>query len=234
MNKFFQTLLGLKSRFTAWLLAKLKAPGVPHLPKDLVVPSPFNPLGKTLVMSDPVQSEGESFTVKPKQPQDRVAEALAQLCEIAQQYVGVTEKGGDNQGPVVEQFQKALDGKAEREPWCAGFVGFCVKKAETRSILKTDIKLREHVMTMWNLTPKKFRTQTPKPGYVAVWNYVGTASGHCGIITDVTDHRIWVIEGNTNPDNVEVVREGNGVYRKNRSRSGTAKMKLMGYLKTFV
>ena len=41
----------------------------------------------------------------------------------ARLWVGMTEVGGNNRGQVVERFQRAVDGKASGEPWCAAFGG---------------------------------------------------------------------------------------------------------------
>ena len=40
------------------------------------------------------------------------------LVELAQEFVGVKESGGNNRGPLIEDFQRMVDGKAQGEPWC--------------------------------------------------------------------------------------------------------------------
>jgi hypothetical protein len=56
--------------------------------------------------------------------------------------------------------------------------------------------------------------------------------GHTGIVIDVklSDSTITTIEGNTGSSGTEVVREGDGVYKKVRSMHGTAKMQVKGYI----
>ena len=61
-------------------------------------------------------------------PPDKLARLL--IFE-ARRWVGMTEIGGNNRGQVVEMFQRAVDGKASGEPWCAAFVFFCVGMVES-------------------------------------------------------------------------------------------------------
>lgn len=148
------------------------------------------------------------------------------LVEVAQKYVGVKEKGGDNKGPEVERFQKAVDGKAQGEPWCMAFVQFCIKEAK----LQSKIFESEHCLTVWNKTPKEQRLKEPVPGCLVIWQYGDTTNGHVGIVTAVFKNSIHTIEGNTG-DGKGIVREGDGVYARNRSRAGSQQMKILGYLK---
>jgi uncharacterized protein (TIGR02594 family) len=154
------------------------------------------------------------------------------LIEVAQKYVGVKEKGGDNKGPEVEQFQKAVDGKAAGEPWCMAFVQFCINVVEAATKQKSKIFESEHCLTVWNKTPVEQRLKEPVPGCLVIWQFGDTSNGHVGIVTAVFKNSIHTIEGNTG-DGKGVVREGDGVYARNRSRVGSDKMKVLGYLKVF-
>ena len=40
------------------------------------------------------------------------------LIEVATKYIGIKEATNHNDGPEVEMFQKAVDGKAQGESWC--------------------------------------------------------------------------------------------------------------------
>jgi hypothetical protein len=157
-----------------------------------------------------------------------------ELIREAEKWVGVKEVGGNNKGPDVERFQKAVDGKAEGEPWCAAFVQFCIREVEV-NFKPTVVSFRsEHCMTIWNKTPGVHRYGSPKPGFLVIWNYVGTASGHIGIVRRVIDEfTIETIEGNTAPDDNRIEREGDGVYRKIRTTKTVGKMKLVGFIAPF-
>lgn len=157
----------------------------------------------------------------------------------ALRWVGFTEQGGDNRGQVVEMFQKAVDGKAQGEPWCLAMVQFCVMMVDRQydyihqicslphSLFKT-----EHCLTLWNQTPIQQRRNHPEPGLVVVWKHGNSSSGHAGIVTEITaDGRFKTVEGNTGPSKgSEIVREGDGVYEKVRDREGSGSMKVLGFI----
>lgn len=167
-------------------------------------------------------------------------------CELlvaeAKRWIGVSEKGGDNKGPEVEMFQRAVDGKAQGEAWCLAFVQFCVKRvdAEAETImggpnLPDWLWQTEHCMTLWNNMPVGSKLkEPPHPGCLIVWQYwkdgKPTPQGHVGIITEIVDlNTIKTIEGNTGPG-LGVEREGDGVYEKRRSLTGGGSMKVKGFL----
>jgi len=157
------------------------------------------------------------------------------LVAEATKWIGTTEKGKDNSGPEVEMFQKAVDGKAAGEAWCLAFCHYCLDTVLSRHGLEKELPQTEHCMAFWNQTPEARKSQTPEPGDIMIWNFVGTASGHAGIVTGVSkDGKLLdTVEGNTGPE-AAVNREGDGVYKKIRRRSGSAKMRVMGFVKTFV
>lgn len=154
------------------------------------------------------------------------------LIEVAKKYIGVKESGGDNKGKEVEMFQKAVDGKAQGEAWCMAFVQFCINEVEKSDNVKSKVFESEHVMTVWNKTPKEQRLDKPEVGCIILWNFVGTSSGHAGFVEFVGKTKVDTIEGNTG-DGAGIVREGDGVYLRKRSQTGDAKMKVVGYLKVF-
>lgn len=173
--------------------------------------------------------------VKAVEPLNPAIGLNEELVAEARKYIGVTEKGGDNRGPEVEEFQRAVDGVAQGEPWCAGFVMYCVKKVEERFHAKTDLFRSEHCYTTWTKTPGALRVAKPTPGCIVIWRYAGTFSGHMGIVERVgTNGYIQTIEGNTGAG-IDVIREGDGVYRKTRRMDPpkTVKMQVLGYIKPF-
>lgn len=154
------------------------------------------------------------------------------LVETAKSYIGIHEEGAANHGAQVEEFQKAVDGKAQGEPWCMAFVQFCVKKASKQDVLFDS----EHCMTAWFKSPICARydaTETKvAPGFIAIWRHEGTSNGHTGIVVSVTKDEILTVEGNTS-GGPGVEREGDGVYLRPRSRSGSGKMRLIGFIDPF-
>jgi len=160
---------------------------------------------------------------------------LRELILEAEKWVGIHEVGGNNRGPEVERFQKAVDGRAEAEAWCASFVQFCMKEVATRLSATQVAFPSEHCFTIWAMTGKMHCYASPKAGYLVIWKYEGTSNGHVGIVSRVIDEStIETIEGNTSPEGKTIVREGDGVYRKTRSTMRVVgKMRLVGYVCPF-
>jgi hypothetical protein len=159
---------------------------------------------------------------------------LKELILEAEKWVGIHEVGGNNRGPEVERFQKAVDGRAEAEAWCAAFVQFCMKEVATRLSATQVAFPSEHCLTIWARTGKMHCNSSPKAGYLVVWKYDGTSNGHIGIVSRVIDEfTIETIEGNTSPEDKTIVREGDGVYRRSRSTKRVGAMKLVGYICPF-
>lgn len=156
--------------------------------------------------------------------------------------LNIKEVGGPNKGPEVEKFQKAVDGKASGEPWCCCFVWFCILEAQKQyaAKFKEDLQSQlykvEHVLTLWNLSPKESRLTAPVPGCLIIWQHMDangnqTARGHIGIVTRVIDKTfVETIEGNTSNDAV-VQDEGDGVYLLKRNfKQQTGTKRVVGFL----
>lgn len=153
----------------------------------------------------------------------------------AEQWVGTVEKGGDNMGPEVEMFQHAINSHPTGESWCMSFVQFCVQQVEKKLNVKSQIYRSEWTVEVWKRSPAAMRLLRPEVGCIVIWEHGTTGQGHCGIVENVADEKtITTVEGNTGPgEKSEIVRNGDGVYRRIRSQSGTFEMKILGYLKIF-
>jgi hypothetical protein len=165
--------------------------------------------------------------------------------EEARSYIGTHEEGGDNHGPLVELFQKAVDGKASGEAWCIGFIQYCAKTVDTKferlfekGTPNNQLPQTEHALTLWNRAPLAAKLAKPEPGCLVIWQYykngTQTINGHGEIVVAVrpADQSLMVIGGNTGPGK-GIVREGDGVYLKQRPIAGTPDMRLKGYLKVW-
>jgi hypothetical protein len=151
------------------------------------------------------------------------------LAWLAKQFVGVKEDG-PNKGTFVERFQKAVDNKAQGEPWCAAFVCYCVKQVDGLGFYPANrLFLSESTQTLWNKSPADCRTDQPEHGTIAVWRSdKNPALGHCGIVVDADQHK--TVEGNTSPQGGDQ-REGDGVFLKHRPNGQIPGMTLLGYLR---
>lgn len=157
------------------------------------------------------------------------------LCETAATYVGVREEGGYNKGKMVEEFQRAVDGKAEGESWCMAFVQYCLKKVDASGGAASWIFKTEHCLTCWNKTPKEARLTKPEVGSIVIWNHYQngkpTTAGHTGIVEKIVDANTMItIEGNTGAGD-GINREGDGVYRRKRLIGNSGSFVVLGFLK---
>jgi hypothetical protein len=158
------------------------------------------------------------------------------------QWIGFSEEGGPNKGQAVERFQRAVDGKAEGEPWCLAFCFFCLKATDDlfdamalASLPGHRLYPTEHVLTAWGRSPLEARSDAPEAGALAVWQHVKdgqpTSSGHAGIVVDVLSNGTFrTVEGNTSKPGGDQ-REGDGVYLKERTMGGLPGLRLLGFLK---
>lgn len=155
-----------------------------------------------------------------------------ELIDLARTFIGVKEDA-ENDGDQIRIFQQSVDGTASRESWCMCFVQFCVKQIEKKYTFKSPLFKSEHCLTVWNKTPKEFRLAEPASGCVVIWQFGSGTSGHAGIVTKVLKDKIETIEGNTSGPSSDVVREGDEVAVKTRSKTGTKAMKVIGFIKVF-
>jgi hypothetical protein len=132
-----------------------------------------------------------------------------------------------NGGPQVEWYQKTVDGKAQREPWCLAFIQTMAFEISAQYNLKNPLFPTEHCLTLWNKTPQKYKSMLPSLGSVFIQQYIGTTNGHTGVVIEFNKEYFKTIEGNTNKDGS---REGDGVYEKIRFYTDTTKVKKKGFI----
>lgn len=157
------------------------------------------------------------------------------LAWLSEQFDGVRESGGANKGAFVERFQRAVDGKAQGEPWCASFVQYCLAEVDDLvhslegGAQKHSLPMTESTQEMWNKATPSKKMLGPDIGLVAVWrSNSNPALGHCGIVIAVKSGVIVTVEGNTGTGDQ---REGDGVCVKGRSGGQIPGMTLLGYLR---
>jgi hypothetical protein len=154
------------------------------------------------------------------------------MLDLARFHIGVLEAGGANRGPMVEAFQKAVDGKAQGEPWCMAFMQFLVKKTIEVHGDYSRVFQSESCMAVWLNTGHGQRVAVPVPGLLVLWQHGVTPLGHVGIISEVQGSTMKTVEGNTS-QGLGVIREGDGVYMRERPFSDVGNMRLLGFLRVF-
>jgi len=152
--------------------------------------------------------------------------------------VGIREKSGKNDGPMIELLQETI-GSSSGEAYCMAAIQTAIAYAEFKTKVESPIFPSEHCMTVWNKTPKKQRVKIrPLSGAIAIWNYPPSSSGHTGCVLEF-EHKpgkMRLFEANTTSGvkpNGDIDRDGSGCYLTERSTNGTKTMKLIGFLKPF-
>lgn len=151
-------------------------------------------------------------------------------------FVGIREKTGNNDGPLVELLQETI-GSASQEAWCMSAQQSALAYAELKTGIKSPIFASEHCLTVWTNTPKEQRVKfTPLAGAMVIWRHGNTQNGHTGCVWSADEAIFTATEGNTTggvDPNGKVVRDGSGFYFTKRSRAGNGDMHVVGFLKPF-
>ena len=155
---------------------------------------------------------------------------LTTLHDLAVSQVGVREVG-NNDGPEVDEYQKAVDGREGNEAWCMAFVQWLVKSTEEKlGVRLVNFKRTEHCLTLWASAKKRgTAVQHPEPGDIMIMQHGGTTNGHTGIVIVANPDNVRTIEGNTGPGGG---REGDGVYYKTRPLFGPKdRLHIVGFVR---
>lgn len=151
------------------------------------------------------------------------------LAQIAESQEGVREKGGNNRGPEVREYQTATWLTPGPWAWCAAFVCWCMfqaiklhggvswKRPQTAGAYDFESWARggydKAVSTAWKVLPAQ--QHQPRRGDIVTFTWA-----HIGIVVKVEGSTVWTIEGNTGGKNSKVSdgATGDGVFLKTHSR----------------
>ncbi len=136
-----------------------------------------------------------------------------ELVKTYRKHIGVRELTGNNDGKEVEMFLRST-GLGKGYAWCAAFVTYCH--------IENDIAIPEKAPAWspaWFPKHRLINHEKALPGDVFGIYYANMKRiGHVGFIDQAWNNdssNIITVEGNTNGDGS---REGDGVYRKRRSK----------------
>lgn len=116
------------------------------------------------------------------------AEALA----YALTQLGVTEHGGNNRGPQVEQYLAAV-GLPAGNPWCAAWVVACFQEAAGKLGLPCPVPATGSSQRLWERAQAYVVADgIPQPGDVYVLAH-SPSTGHVGIVEAVEPDRKSVV-----------------------------------------
>lgn len=157
-----------------------------------------------------------------------------QLSETAENFIATNDLTAEGQeNPQVRAFRMAVDGLDSGEPWCMGFVQYCIKQVESKSKVKSNIFRSERCLSVWDKSEKTMRRTDPGVGFIVIWKRRGKDAGHTGIVTGIRSPEVFLtVEGNTT-NGLGIEREGDGVYPKDRRMDGNALFELKGFLCPF-
>jgi len=137
---------------------------------------------------------------------------------VAESQLDVREATGNNDGKQIKKYLKTT-GLPEGYPWCAAYVSWCFEQA-------TPAGPRSARVVDWfdsNIIWKKewgSLNFTVQPATVGALYYANLGRyGHIVIIIGEDKNNFYTIEGNTNALGS---REGQGVYKKVRSKKSIA------------
>lgn len=147
---------------------------------------------------------------------------------IAKKYIGYLEKnsnaylddfkknaGNKNYTRFAREFQKITGLNLQAQPWCDMFVdtvfveAFGVKNAKK---LLGGFSAYTPTSAQYFKNMKRWHTSNPKIGDVIFFKN-SERINHTGIVVDVSNTKVYTIEGNTSSRS-EVVANGGGVYQK--------------------
>lgn len=157
----------------------------------------------------------------------QVSDFVEALLTCARQTAGEREEGGNNRGPDVDLWNRAV-GNPLGSPWCAAWVFSMHGGAADAIGMPNPCPRTGSSHALWTMADPASRSQLPAPGDVFVVDH-GNGLGHCGIVEAVSPSgdMVTTIEGNTNSAGS---REGNAVARHTWNPRAGARGVLLGYV----
>ena len=153
---------------------------------------------------------------------------IKDLIAVANSQIGVREHGF-NKGKEVEEYQKAVDGKAQQEAWCMCFVQWVTMRVCKGYGIKSPLYASESTQSVYNHTLAKYLSSFPDAGFVFIQqNRNDAGKGHTGFCKGKSIAGVFPsTEGNTDGSGGS---EGDGVYAKYRYTAGNATKKMRGFI----
>lgn len=141
----------------------------------------------------------------------QLSDARSRVVQVYQSQIGVREQPG-NSGPEVEAYQASV-GLSKGYAWCGAFVSWVMIMAQV------SIPKGAAWAPSWFCQSRLIKHEKALPGDVfGIWFASKKRIAHVGFIDEAWNNNkntILTVEGNTNEAGS---REGDGVYRKRRSK----------------
>jgi hypothetical protein len=156
---------------------------------------------------------------------------IARLIHHAEGYLGTKEDNFSNRSVVIDKLNAFVRNPLGSSYCLAGLLKCLGQAADEMQLDFPELPMTGHCKKFWNECPAELKHQAPAAGDFAIWIFKGTILGHAGLVTAVLPGgRMETIEFNTREAQA-VVREGDGVYRRNRSVAGSGAMPVLGYVR---
>jgi len=135
--------------------------------------------------------------------------------------VGVRERTGRNDGPLVEAYLRAA-GARRGDPWCMALPVWAHRRVADSIGLKSVWPTTASTQTFaaWAERLGRLATAPPQPGDVIVWRVPGQWQGHAETLERFLGHGWWTtIAGNVTSGarTTAAIRDGGGCSRMRRN-----------------
>jgi hypothetical protein len=156
---------------------------------------------------------------------------IHRLLSIAQAEIGVREQGGNNRGARIVTYQQATELPPGAWAWCAAFVDYAIAEwlrspgvVAWLGLAREPEEWRPKTARAYGLTewakarPKTTTVLTERdkaePGDLVTFDF-----SHVGIVLEDDGKNLVTVEGNTNGRGDRDSENGDGVWRKIRTKS---------------
>lgn len=141
---------------------------------------------------------------------EKVLQVFAYLADV----IEVREELGPNHGKYVDDFLKESGGLGKGYPWCAASLNWVCEAVGAPNPEKNDASVVG--WKTWAKLNGRLRTEPTRGFLCGLLN--PNLTGHIGIIRSVEVDLVRSIEGNTSSGEKGSQRDGDGLYRRSRSR----------------
>jgi len=155
------------------------------------------------------------------------------VVQAADSHVGTVESGR-NRGAMVESYLASV-GLGPGYSWCAAFVRYVLDESgATYPTVRSAVATR--YITRRSISAKHVAKgyEQPATGWLAIWRRYDTWRGHIGIVVSWDGRSGTTIEGNTSNSDHGSQRDGDGVWRRERSLTNYRAFRIVAFTPTEV